>query len=103
MSSKVTFHLFGKPFIIFILGALFALIFGRIAATGSIIDVSPIIQYLSLIIFLLMSTTSLVWFIHSGYLYWGYHTGNGQACKHCGHIVSDFSHQCLHCDKHQWY
>ena len=40
MSSKVTFHLFGKPFIIFVLGALFALIFGRITPTGDIIDES---------------------------------------------------------------
>lgn len=103
MSDKVIFNLFGKPIVISILGIIFAILFGNPQPTGHIVDISPVIKQLSLIVFMLTTGCSTVWLLLSGYAYYSHYSGLREPCKHCNNIVSTLSHRCLHCHKHQWY
>jgi hypothetical protein len=103
MSDKVILNLFGKPIIIFILGVIFAILFGNSPPTGQIIDVSPVIKQLSFIIFMLTTSYSSIWLLFSGYAYYSHYSGLREPCKHCNNIVGTLSHRCLHCHKNQWY
>ena len=103
MSNKVIFNLFGKPIIIFILGVIFSVLFGKSPPTNQLIDISPVIKQLSLIVFMLTTSCSTIWLLFSGYTYYLHYSGLSEPCKHCNNIVGILSHRCLHCQKHQWY
>jgi len=103
MSDKVIFNLFGKPIVIFILGVIFAILFGNPQPMGQIVDISLVIKQLSLIVFMLTTGCSTTWLLFSGYAYYSHYSGHREPCKHCHNIVSMLSNRCLHCQKHQWY
>lgn len=103
MSDKVILNLFGKPIAMFILGVIFAILFGHPQPTGHIIDISPVIKQLSLIVFMLTTGFSTIWLLLSSYAYYSHYSGLREPCKHCNNIVSTLSNRCLHCQKHQWY
>lgn len=103
MTQRVFVRLFILPFIIFIFGIIFIAIFGNMESTGKIIDVSPVLKMMGLMIFSITTLVSTFWFLINSYAYISYIANKRESCKKCDSIINPLNHRCLNCDTHQWY